>query len=342
VAYRGGIDAASRFVIVLASSNDAGMTWKKPIIAAGADDSDMDKSWLEIDTNPNSPRKNALYVSVTRLYDNDSQIAVSHSGDGGKTWGLVNVSTRQIWPHSVDTNTDMAIGDDGTVYLAWQRCFVASSTGRCGGTTATMYISKSTDGGVTWSSERKIHKVDLAPDNCGFYGCLPNTDERVSNIPVLAIDNSATATHGRLYVMDYTWTGKYMLERVSASTDGGSTWGAPVRVTPKSDKHDQFFQWLNVSADGLVGATWLDRSLDPANVNYDAFAAVSTDGGANFGTNYRLSTASSNPFDDGFDGSFMGDYVGNAWDAGKQKLLMSWPDTRNGANAQDDVGGLIP
>ena len=29
----------------------------------------------------------------------------------------------------------------------------------------------------------------------------------------------------------------------------------------------------NVSPTSLIGATWLDRSLDPNNVNYDAFAA---------------------------------------------------------------------
>jgi len=167
------------------------------------------------------------------------------------------------------------------------------------------------------------------------------TFERVANIPVVAIDNSATSTHGRLYVMDYNWTGTYMQERVSASADGGKTWGAPVGVTPLSDNHDQFFEWINVSPKGLVGATWLDRSLDPANVNYDAFAAISHDGGATFGTNQRISTVSSNPFNDGFGSGFMGDYTGNAWD-GKKKLFMSWSDTRNGTNTQDEVGGLKP
>lgn len=205
-----------------------------------------------------------------------------------------------------------------------------------------MYWSKSTDGGNTWSKEKAIHQVALAPDTCNaFYGCLPNTFERIANIPVIAIDNSSTSTHGRLYVMDYNWTGAYMQERVSASADGGKTWGTPVGVTPQADNHDQFFEWINVGPKGLVAATWLDRSLDPANVNYDAFAAISNDGGATFGTNQRLSTVSSNPFDDGFGSGFMGDYTGNTWD-GKKKLLMSWPDTRSGVNTQDEVGGMKP
>lgn len=341
IAYRGGIDVTSNFVIAIGTSSDFGTTWSTPVVAAQAAGVDMDKPWLEVDTNASSPHKNNLYISITEFYsNNDSQIAVSRSSNGGKTWKLVNVSTRQIWPNSVDQFSDLAVGDDGTVYLTWQRCPVI---GNCGGTTATMYLSKSTDGGKTWSKEKKIHNVHLVPDTCGaFYGCLPNTSERVANIPVIAIDNSSSANHGRLYVMDYDWNSAYMKERVSSSDDGGATWSSPVGVTPNSDKNDQFFQWVNISPGGVVGVTWLDRSLDPNNVNYDAFAATSSDGGATFGTNYRLSTVSSNPFNDGFGSGFMGDYTGNAWDAGKQKLYMSWPDTRNGANTQDEIGGLVP
>ncbi|MBV8800302.1 MAG: exo-alpha-sialidase [Alphaproteobacteria bacterium] len=344
VAYRGGIDSASNLEIVIGSSPDFGATWTTPVVAVASAGVDMDKPWLEIDTNASSPRKNTLYISNTEFFSNgDSQIGVSHSTDGGKTWALVNVSTRQVWPNSVDQFSDLAIGDDGTVYLTWQRCPVTGPTGDCGGTTAKMYFSKSVDGGVTWSKEKKIHSVHLVPDTCGaFYGCLPNTSERIANIPVVAIDNSTAQTHGRLYVMDYDWNGTYMQERVSSSGDGGATWSAPVAVTPNSDKHDQFFEWINVSPSGVLGATWLDRSLDPNNINYDAFAATSVDGGATFGTNYRLSTTSSNPFNDGFGSMFMGDYTGNAWDAGKPTLFMSWPDTRTGSATQDEIGGLRP
>jgi hypothetical protein len=344
VAYRGGIDSASNLEIVVGKSTDFGQTWSTPVIAVAVAGADMDKPWLEVDTNTASPRKNSLYISNTIFYsNNDSQIGVSHSTDGGATWHLVDVSTRQIWPNSVDQFSDLAIGDDGTVYLTWQRCPVTGPSGDCGGTTATMYFSKSIDGGSTWSTEAPIHTANLAPDNCGaFYGCLPHTSERIANIPVIAIDNSASANHGRLYVMDYDWNGTYMKERVSSSGDGGATWGSPVGVTPKADKHDQFFQWINVSSKGTVGVTWLDRSLDPSNINYDAFAATSADGGATFGTNTRLSTVSSDPFNDGFGSGFMGDYTGNAWAGKKQKLYMSWPDTRTGSDTQDEVGGLKP
>ena len=342
VAYRGGIDATPDGLseIVVGTSSDNGKTWTTPVVAAQASGIFMDKEWMEIDTNTDSPLKNNIYLSITQFYsNNDSQIGVSHSIDGGQTWTLVNADTRQVYPN-IDQFSDLAIGKDGTVYLSWMRCTANGPSGDCGGTTASMWSAKSTDGGATWSSPVKIGKAALAPDNCGaFYGCLPNTSERVSNIPVIAIDNSSGAFLGKLYVIDYKWTGTYMKVQVASSTDGGATWSKPIGVAPKTNKRDQFFPWINVSSTGLVGATWLDRRNDAANVSYDAFGASSADGGTTY-PNLQLSTVSSNPFNDGFGSGFMGDYTGNAW-AGN-KLFASWSDTRNGSDTQDEVGGLIP
>ena len=342
VAYRGGIDSADNLEIVIGKSTDFGATWSTPLVAAHITGIDMDKPWLEIDTSPASPRKNSLYVSMTQFSGNNTQIGVSHSTNGGTTWTLVNVDPQQIYPN-LDQFSDMAIGADGTVYVSWMRCTANGPTGDCGGTTASQWVSKSTDGGSTWSAAVKIHNANLAPDSCGaFYGCLPNTFERISNIPVIAIDNSATGSFGTLYVADYNWTGTYMQVQATSSGDGGATWDNAMGVTPSADTHDQFFPWVNVSGNGTIGVTWLDRSLDPANINYDAFGAAAKKIRKLKNTNLRLSTVSSNPFNDGFGSGFMGDYTGNAWVTGKQKLYMSWSDTRSGTDTQDEVGGMMP
>jgi hypothetical protein len=104
--------------------------------------------------------------------------------------------------------------------------------------------------------------------------------------------------------------------------------------------NDEFFPWLSVSSGGLVGVTWLDRRNDPANLRYQAFAAVSSDGGATF-PNLQIASAASNPNNDGFFGGFMGDYTGNAWNSTGTILYASWMDSRNGVNMQDEVGGRI-
>ena len=92
----------------------------------------------------------------------------------------------------------------------------------------------------------------------------------------------------------YTWTGTYLRVQVIRSTDGGKTWSKPVPVAPASDTHDQFFPSLSVSPTGKVGVSWLDRRNDPNNIDYQAFAAISTDGGRTF-PNTQLTEAFSNP-----------------------------------------------
>jgi hypothetical protein len=135
----------------------------------------------------------------------------------------------------------------------------------------------------------------------------------------------------------YNFRNGAMKIQVVSSTDGGSTWSAPKVVVPASVPGDQFFPWINVNnASGEIAVTWLDRRNDPGNLLYEAFGASSTNGGASYPLNTRLSSAKSDPFDDGFGGGFMGDYTGSAW-AGNT-LFMSYVDTRKG-NAQNWIAG---
>jgi hypothetical protein len=346
VAFISGInlDAAnpSTGSIVFQKSSDNGAVWSapqvavKPVFTNGL----ADQGWLKIDTNASSPHMNTLYISTTQ-FDSaalNSRIAVSYSSNGGNTWTTSVVDTTQEFP-SVDQWSDLAIGKDGTVYVTWQRCTANGAAGDCGGTIASMMFSKSTTGGNTWSTPVVMATTRLVPDGCqcAFYGSLPNTAEPVSNIPAIDIDNSAGSHARNLYAAMYNWTGTQMKVQVVTSTNGGTTWRKPIVVS--AAKHDQFFPWLSVSSTGTVGVSWLDRRNDPANISYQAFAALSSTGGATFAQSQLISTAVSNPNNDGFGGTFMGDYTGNAW-AGNT-LFASWMDSRGGVNMQDEVGGFL-
>lgn len=340
-----GVDCGSTpWYVAFAKSTDNGATWSAPTVAVNAlfQNGFTDKEWLQVDDNPTSPYANNIYISVTQ-YENGSgngndEISVTHSSDGGATWNTVAVDSEQFYPKD-DQFSDLAIGKDGTVYVTWERCTANGPTGDCGGTTASFWISKSTDGGNTWSAATQIATANLAPDTCGaYYGCLPNTSARLTDIPSVGIDNSAGANAGHLYVTLYNWTGSFMQVEVMTSSDGGSTWSQPVLLTPVTDIHDQFFPWLSVSAKGTVGVTWLDRRNDPGNLSYEAFAAVSSNGGKSFGKNYLIASQASNPKNDGFGGGFLGDYRTSIWSG--STLYASWMDTRNGSNSQDEVGGF--
>lgn len=337
--YIAGIDqtGGNSSIISMEKSSNNGTTWSAPFVTEiGVPPyTFVDKEWLQIDVTATSPFKNDMYLSSTDFdASSNSAIVVAHSTDGGVTWTEVMVD-HVVYP-TVDQFSDLGIGSDGVVYLGFMRCVANGPTGDCGGTKAKEMFSKSTDGGATWSPVVKMATAHLAPDTCSaFYGCLPGTSERVSDIPSIDVDRSSGPNHNRIYASFYNYNGSKMQVKVVTSTNGGTTWNAPVLVSGATTG-DQFFPWLNVdNVTGDVGVTWLDRRLDPANHKYDSFAALSTDGGATIGTNVRMSTVSSDPNNDGFGGGFMGDYTGNAW-AGN-KLFQSWMDTRTGVS-QDEVG----
>ena len=166
---------------------------------------------------------------------------------------------------------------------------------------------------------------------------LPNTQNiRDQNTPAIGVDNSNGPNAGNLYVVMYNWTGTFMQVQVVHSTDGGNTWSKPVPVAP-GFTHDQFFPWLSVSPTGLVGASWLDRRNDPNDINYQAFATFSADGGRSFQPGVELTANFSDPNKGGV--TWIGDYTGDTWD-GPNYFIAAWMDNSNSQYVQDVVGGI--
>ncbi|HXM20794.1 MAG TPA: sialidase family protein, partial [Terriglobales bacterium] len=326
----GDSEALGYGLVAFQKSTD-GTHWSKPAVALRQPGLTFPfETALAVDTNASSPRVNSLYVSgiMWSRQGYKNQVLVSHSTDGGANWTQAAVDPVQTYP-AEDFFTRMAVGKDGTVYVTWMHC-VGTNSEICGDNIAHMMFSKSTDGGNTWSSPHRMATVTIN-------WALPNTGQRVYNYPVIGVDNSNGPHAGNLYVVMYTWTGAYLRVQVIRSADGGNTWSKPVPVAPASDTHDQFFPSLSMSPTGKVGVSWLDRRNDPANIDYQSFAAISSDGGRTF-PNTQLTTAFSNPDTNGTGDNWMGDYTGSTF-AGAD-FLAAWMDSSNGIDMQEVVGGI--
>lgn len=333
-AYIGGsyrdTNAQGTGLIATQHSSD-GIHWTDPVVSLAYpyQGAAWYASWMKVDTFPTSPYVDRIYISAIGLIEpaqRTHKVVVSHSLDGGTNWFMAEVAPKQVYP-ATDDYTHLAIGKDGTVYVTWMYCYSHSI---CDNQKVHMLFSKSTDGGRTWSTPITIASPTF------LYGLPPDQNVIVTDIPVIAVDNSDSPYAGTLYVVMYNWTGSFMQVEVIRSSDGGATWSKPVPVAP-GNTHDQFFPWLSVSDKGLLGVSWLDRRNDPANIKYQAFAAISSDGGKSFQPDIQLTNNFSDPNVNG-SGNWMGSYTGDTWDG--WNFLVAWMDSSNGVNMQEVVGGI--
>ena len=203
-----------------------------------------------------------------------------------------------------------------------------------------MMSSMSADGGATWSPPAAIASAALAPmpASAPTTGSLPNTNERVSNIPVIDVDRTGGPFDGYLYATFYTWTGQYMKVQLARSVDHGSTWRT-FDVAPSSDTHDQWFSWVATNpVDGTVAVTWWDRRDDPSNLRYAPWVAFYKVPHFKFKKQFALSDRLSNPLDDGFGGTFFGDYSTSDWSS--VALHLEYCSTLFTNNCQNTWAGV--
>jgi hypothetical protein len=138
------------------------------------------------------------------------------------------------------------------------------------------------------------------------------------------------------------------------STDAGATWTAPIRMGDIAAGH-QFFPSLDTDG-GSVHMTWYDSRLHPGGTisALDVFYNRSTDAGASFAPDERVTDVSSDPNAVSrfpvFCPAFIGDYLDI--DAVDGMVAAIWNDNRNvtaplsPAECRDFIGrstdGLLP
>lgn len=267
--------------IVVARSTDFGASWTTVI--ANSTNAGTDKPILVV-------RGPHVYVG----YNHAQKVWVSASHNGGATFTSVNVNkTGKLgWSLAGGGTVDPT----GNVYFAWAGY---TQNGGAKGPVY-LYISKSSDGGNTWTT--MTLESSGAPPDCSAYSC--GWAYLGAQITI------ASDAAGTLYALWNSGIADKGPERIyfAKSTDGGAIWSAKVEVSTAPAGVAHAFPAIAAGAAGDVRIAWMDaRAAGPL---WNTYYRSSTNGGATWSAESDLSTFVSGfsyIFPDGFRFPF-GDY----------------------------------
>jgi hypothetical protein len=299
---------------------------------------DRESGWA--DNNPSSPFFGRLYVSWNDFNAANANIFVINSTDGGATWSSpVMVSTQATFVRDVQITGDLA--GSGAIYVAGM-----DEGGGGFPHNDTNLIFKSTDGGATWSNTYTGTPFPgPGVTAVGYFACMFNDfggywrhegwgePAAVNNfVHLVYSQQGAPGDPGDVYYI--------------RSTDGGVTFGAPLKLNTDSTTRPQWQANLSVSPTGTLLATWYDAresancvAGDPGTPCYRMWSRKSNDNGASWLPDDMLSdvvTPLPAQPDPGIQPTYAGDY--DYGSAIASKHLTSWTDGRvtiSGTSQQD-------
>ena len=281
---------------------------------------------------------NSVWVSYTSIPSGEVQAfgaTVSGLGAFGVFSQLETVPTQNGQGDYGDT----AVGPNGELVVVYQ-----DKTGGQQG--ARIYTALDPDGlGPDGFGVPRL----LARTSVGGFDYIPAQPNRSVDAEAnLAWDRSGGLHNGRLYAI---WTQEVKNESDDMdvmsqySDDLGATWSPPVRVNDDHTSNSQFNPAIALDqTTGNVGISWYDARNDLGagssgdtdgipNTDVQIWATYSTDGGASFVPNFRVSAGTSNATDAAY-GFDYGDYTHAAFVAGS--FWPVWSDNSNSAGGNPD------
>jgi hypothetical protein len=215
-----------------------------------------------IAVNPQDPNHVVASSNDYRLREFGGDVHPGYyvSFDGGLTWvgdGVIDLSP--IPQAEAGGDPAMTIHDYNNVYFAY--IAFHRTLDDVGG----VYVSKSTDGGLTWDDP-----VEVAPNTLSVF----------HDKEYITVDATGSAHDGNVYVSWTRFSSNYPIY-FSRSTDGGATFSAPMEISDPSLSSNQG-SIPAVGPNGEVYVTWYNYNTSAQRL------AVSLDGGQSFGVRYQV------------------------------------------------------
>jgi hypothetical protein len=253
----------------LAYSDNVGTAWLNIVDANVGND----KNWIAADQSA-GPYSNYVYGVMTPGN-------ITRSTNRGQSFGITASFTNTL------PGMMVAVGPNGNVHVV---------TGTGNSVTPTWQFHKSTNGGASYSTVGTHVFANGVGDFIGGRNSVHNM--RTRPYPFIAADNSYGPNRGRLYMIyasnDPPGSGNKPDVWSRYSTDQGATWSEPpVRINDDANPtaNNQWFPsiWCDKN-NGRLYVKWLDTRDTPSTDSAMVYASYSTNGGASFVTNQRVSS----------------------------------------------------
>ena len=289
-------------------STDGGATWDAGVNAKGGD-----KQWMAIDRSGGVGTGN-IYSSWTSYYSSCQPGFFTRSVNGGTSFqNCTEIPDNPYWG-------SMTVGPDGELY-------VVGASNNSGVVVAKSTTAQNPSGTVSWdfTTQVDLDGYITGQDPINPLGILGQAD--------IAVDPSDGPGHGNVYVLASVARSSNSDPAdvmFAKSTDGGLTWGNPIRInTDLGTSRYQWFGTMSVAPNGRIDVIWLDTRLAPSNNLYKSalYYSYSDDQGVTWSINKKLSEL--------FDPHLgwpqqekMGDYYDMVSD--DEGTHLAWANTLNG------------
>lgn len=312
-------NGSSIFGTQIAVSTNNGLTWTYTTGNSG-----NDKNWIAADQSA-GPYSNYVYTTMT----NGSSCNVYRSTNRGQTFVFAQTLTPHGLPGAMPCVGPNMVGGNvpgGCVY-------VVTNSGSSFAATYSFFMS--TNGGASFNLMSQQGFTGYVGTNVGGRNSVQNM--RTRPYPFITADNSQGPYRGRLYLVyaDNRPAGDGNKPDIFCrySTDRGVTFSAAVQinddVNPTSNHQWHPAVWCDKET-GRLYVKWLDTRNSPTSDSCEVYASYSTNGGASFVTNSKLSNKKFKIDCSGCGGGgtprYQGDYDGiTSW--GKTSMAV-WADYR--------------